>query len=82
MLFTAAEITESTNHRTKLGGQTTYSRAQRKVIAAPAPNWCLEETHALILLIYAGVKFTKAWDQYLQHTLLWRSKGTSSGEFM
>lgn len=79
MSFTDVEIAESINHRKKLISQTVYSRRQQKVIPAPAPDWTINETNALILLIYADVKFTKAWDQYLQHTLLWRSKATSSG---
>ena len=82
-LFTAVEIEESEKHRQLLARtpQTTYSRCQRKVIVAPAPLWSLEETTALTLLIYAGVTFTKAWNQYLQHSLLWRTKATSSGEY-
>ena len=82
--FTSLEIEQSEKHRQLLAGttQTTYSRTQRKIIAAPAPKWSLEETSALTLLIYADVTFTQAWNQYLQHSLLWRTKATSSGEYL
>lgn len=52
-----------------------YSRCQKKIISASPPNWDSQtEEKALIFLIYTGYSFTKAWNGFLEHTLLQRSK--------
>lgn len=61
--------------------ETVYSRRQERVIPAPASNWSSAEEEALIMLQYAGYKFTVSWNRFLQYTLLSRSKGTASGKW-
>jgi hypothetical protein len=56
-----------------------YSLGQYKLV--PPPPWSLAEEEALTFCYFAGLKFTKAWNDYLQYLLLSRSKGTSSGKW-
>ena len=60
--------------------ETVFSRKQGCVIKAQAPGWSQLEDKAIMYLQYAGLKFTKAWNQYLCHTFLGRTKSSTSGK--
>ena len=76
--FTAIEIAESASYR---ANEQEWSRPQERVIPWRAPDWQYAEQEAVDLLIKAGLTFTKAWNKYLEHALLVRTKATASGKW-
>jgi hypothetical protein len=81
--FTAAEVAESASYRARkaAANEREFSRSQQRVIPWQAPTWEYAELEAVDLLIKAGLTFTKAWNTYLEHALLLRTKATSSGKW-
>lgn len=82
-ILTAEEVSVSEAYRKRLSKteETEYSPNQDCVIKANPHPWGHQEKQALSYLINAGVGFSKAWNQYLQHTLLFRSKGSTTGMY-
>ena len=80
--FTPDEIAESEANRKirQDNPETIFSPYKRRQIPLPAPNWSIPESEAIHLLIYSGMTFTKAWDEYMEPSLLNRSKGATSGK--
>ena len=78
--LTASEIAASVSHRTLLETtpETEFSRRQERVIKAQHRPWSMREQKALSLVSMSGRKFTAAWKELMQHTLLFRSKSTAS----
>lgn len=82
-ILTAEEIVASEAYRTRVSEaqETEYSPAQECVIKANPHPWRFGEKQAISCLIKAGMGFSKAWNQYLQHTLLFRTKGSASNMY-
>ncbi len=82
-LLTPEEVKASLEYRKRMLSvvETEYSRKQRKVIPAQPRGWETDEVKVLIGFINMGLGFTKAWDTYLQHCLLFRGQGTASGKY-
>jgi hypothetical protein len=81
--FSAAEMAESAAYRVRKANanEQEWSRSQERVIPAQPPSWEYAELEGVDLLIKAGITFTKAWNTYLEHSLLVRTKATTSGKW-
>jgi hypothetical protein len=51
------------------------------MIKASGREWHQKEEDALTLLAMAGITFDNAWNELLQHTMLFRSKTSASGRY-
>jgi len=80
--FTREETIISQQYRLKKENahETEYSVNQRCVIPLIEP-YSIDEIGVMITFLESGVKFTKAWNSYLQHAFLGRSKGATSGKW-
>lgn len=78
--FSEEERKESDEYRTRkaAANETMWSRTQMRVIPYAAGPWSRNEDHAMVLLIYSGLSFTKAWNKYMEPALLHRTKGAAS----
>jgi len=81
--FTDQEVREGQDYRARklAANETEYSRRQRKVIPLRPVDWDNSELNCLRCLLDAGLKFSAAWDKYLSHGLLRRSKECCSGKW-
>jgi hypothetical protein len=58
-----------------------WSYYKEKYVPVTHPPWSPSEVEAMHFLLYSGIKFTKAWNEYVQYCILTRTKGTSSGKW-
>jgi len=86
--LTDAEVQASVEYRRVVAevGETAFKIGRRygegQVVAAQARIWSQLEKDALQHLVMAGThKFTKAWNELLCHTMLFRSKSTLSAKW-
>ena len=81
--LTDEEINISRTHRLLLETtpETEFSYSQNKMIKASGREWHQKEEDALTLLAMAGITFDNAWNELLQHTMLFRSKTSASGRY-
>jgi len=78
-IFSPEEIAESKEYRVNKENakETAYSRYKGCVVPLVEP-FSDDETGVIFTFLKSGVNFTKAWDRYLQHSLLRRTKGATS----